>query len=212
MQQQYVAPKLQLGSSCSCEYLWLQKGRPFSRSKKLPGYVALQAKSSLQRVGCISKCALCRDKFCSCHFQSVTALTNDIFSSFAQTETPVARTNAAVDFLPHRCVSWSSFCSQVLLILTVLQEAFHRHGRCKTVACKGFSNAEFCEHVVPKSWVSSPQPRYYHLILSGEFVQNKWYDMSSRLQPWHNPLWLDSVGSEYLCFISILHCSSLFLL
>ena len=60
-----------------------------------------------------------------------------------------------VDLLPHRCVSRPGFCSRVLVILTVLQEVSHCHGWCTTIACRGFSNAEFCEHVVPKSWMSS---------------------------------------------------------
>ena len=34
----------------------------------------------------------------------------------------------AVDLLPHRCVSRPSFCSQILVILTVLQEVFHCQG------------------------------------------------------------------------------------
>ena len=55
-------------------------------------------------------------------------------SSLAQTGTPVARTRSrcglavlhmAVD-LPHRYVSRPSVCSQVLVILRVLKEVFHR--------------------------------------------------------------------------------------
>ena len=61
----------------------------------------------------------------------------------------------AIDLLPYRCVSRRSFCCLVLVILTVPQEVFHCHGWCTTVACKGFSNTEVCEHVVPKSWMSS---------------------------------------------------------
>ena len=58
----------------------------------------------------------------------------------------------AVDLLPHRCVSRPSFCSQILVSLTVLREVFHRgHGRCTAaVAHSGFSYAE-CEHMVPES-------------------------------------------------------------
>ena len=62
----------------------------------------------------------------------------------------------AVDLLPHQCVTTPHFCSQVLVILTVLQKVFHRHGWCTTVACRGFSCAEFCERVVPKSCMSNP--------------------------------------------------------
>ena len=77
----------------------------------------------------------------------------------------------APDVLPDQCVHRQSFCFQVLVILTILQEVFHCHGWCTTVVCRGFSKTEFCEHVVSKSWVSSPQPHYYHLILSGELVE-----------------------------------------
>ena len=69
-----------------------------------------------------------------------------------------------VDLLPHWCVSRPSFCSQVPVILTVLRKVFHCHGWCTTVACRGFFKAEFCEHVMPKSCVSS-QPPCCHLIV-----------------------------------------------
>ena len=77
----------------------------------------------------------------------------------------------AVGLLPHQCVCRPSFCSQVLVILTILQEVFHCHGWRTTAACRGFSSVEFCEHVAPKSWMSSPQLHYCHLILSGELAE-----------------------------------------
>ena len=59
--------------------------------------------------------------------------------------------HTAVELLPQRCVRRPSSWSQVLVTLTVQQEVFHYHGLRITVACKGFSNAEVCVHVVPKS-------------------------------------------------------------
>ena len=63
-----------------------------------------------------------------------------------------------------------SALTQILVSLTVLQEVFHRHGRWTAVAHSGFSNAEFREHMVPESSMSSPPSHHDHLILSGELL------------------------------------------
>ena len=55
--------------------------------------------------------------------------------------------------LSHRCVSRPSFCSLILVGLTVLKEMFHCHGRCAAVAHQRFSREEFCQRMVPESWM-----------------------------------------------------------
>ena len=72
----------------------------------------------------------------------------------------------AVDLLPHRWVSRPNFCFQIMVSLTVLQEVFHRHGRCTAVARRRLFNAKFREHdMVSESSMSSPLSYHDHLIL-----------------------------------------------
>ena len=65
------------------------------------------------------------------------------------------------------CVSRSSFCSQSLVVLTVMQEVFTGIGDVLQWCPKRISDAEFCERMVLEPWMFSPQSHHVHLIFSG---------------------------------------------